>query len=202
MLVEFRIFVDHLPLVKYAPLVIAMNLPFSNVRNCRFGHRALIVGSLFLLHFPIERERRGASMAARRPDGGGHAIPLHRPRFQTDSERIRVDRDSGVSLQAGQRLALGHAHLERVQKPGEEQEDLHTRQNFPQTHSSADAERKEEFRLHHFAFCVQETGGIEFLGLLPQRRVHVDGVKKRHDLRMLRQPVAVVVQVPETEESL
>lgn len=55
---------------------------------------------------------------------------------QRDPEALRGEGDARHVLEAGQRVALGHWHVEAVHEGGEEQEQLHARQDVSKTHAA------------------------------------------------------------------
>lgn len=58
------------------------------------------------------------------------------------------------------------------------------------------AERQEVFRLGDFPLRIEKPRGFELLWLVPQVRVHVDGVEQGHNLCVLRDLEAVQVHIP------
>lgn len=104
-------------------------------------------------------------------------VPLHGARRQSHPEGVRADGHARVALQTGQRLAGGHAHVERVQQRREEQEQLHPGEDLAQAHPPSDTEGKEVLGLLHFALGIYEAGGVEAFRLVPQGWVHVDSVQ-------------------------
>lgn len=113
-------------------------------------------------------------------------VPVHRPGVQAHLERPGTDRNSGDSLQTGQRFPRGHRYVERVKEGREEEEQLHPGQDLSQTHPPAYSEGQEVLWLGNFALGVDEPGGIEPFGLFPEGGVHVHGVQQRHHLGVLR----------------
>jgi hypothetical protein len=57
---------------------------------------------------------------------------------------------------------------------------------------------QEVFWLGDFAFCVEKSRWLEFLWFVPQLWIHVDSVKQRHNLCMLRDLKAVQVHISAT----
>ena len=84
--------------------------------------------------------------------------------------------DSGLSTKARKFGTFGHLKAEDVQQRREEKEELSAGQSVAQAHPASDAERNEVFRLDHLTFSVEESLRIEHLRILPQGRIHVDGV--------------------------
>lgn len=135
------------------------------------------------------------SVAACRSQRRRNRVPFHRTRLQTNPKRAGTYRDPRVALQTGQSLALWHADVERVKQRRKEQEEFHPGQDFPEAHSSTDAERQEVLGLRDFAFRVDEARWVELFGLFPKVRVHVNGVKQRYHLDVLGQQETVQFKV-------
>lgn len=106
-------------------------------------------------------------------------IPLH----HTDLERARRQGDADVGLQTGQRIVFRHLQVEGVQQRTEEQENLHAGQHVAQTHSPAESEWHEVLRFVNFTLGGEETLRSEGFRLVPQFRIHVNGVQQGYQLR-------------------
>lgn len=64
----------------------------------------------------------------------------------------------------------------------EEGEQFHTSEDVAETHSPSYAERNEVFGFLNISFCVDESIRIKFIGVFPQRRIHVYGVDERDNM--------------------
>lgn len=126
------------------------------------------------------------------------AFHIEIPLQEANLEGVRGYRDTGVAPQARQRGAFGQSQIEGVHQRAEEQEELHARQYFAQTHSSTDSERHEVFRLANLTLVGEETGRSKGLRLIPEFRVHVHCVQQRHYLGTSWNRVAVQCHVSVT----
>lgn len=107
--------------------------------------------------------------------------------FCTHLERLRRNGDARLSSEVWNAGPLRYGQRERVQQAGEEEEELGFGQDVAQAHPPPHAERNEVVGFDDFgAVGAEEPLRIEHFRILPQGRVHVNGVNQRDHLGAFR----------------
>jgi len=111
-------------------------------------------------------------------------------RDKIDFEILRGHRDPSESLEAG-KVGSWILNVEDMHQGCEEQLELHLCDFIAKAHPLPGSKGHEMFGFVEFSILGEESLRSKDLRLLPHFRVHVDAVKKRDDVSVLRNNVAL-----------
>ena len=94
----------------------------------------------------------------------------------TDLEFFGWNGDPGPTFETGHGMTFWYLKTEDMKQRREEEEQLGFGQDVAETHPPTDAEWNEEIRFVDGTIGPDESFRIKRLGILPQRRIHVNGV--------------------------
>lgn len=93
-----------------------------------------------------------------------------------------MNRHAWVSVERRLFCAFRQWNLKSMHNRWEEEEKLHSGENFAEAHPPADTERQEIRWNLNFSFGVEESTRSEFFGFVPQLWVHVNAADEWNDM--------------------